>query len=302
LVFGPKPAIPSPNTLYTGTLTAVSLVYRIYHATDPEDLPGGAALPDLWLNGESLSPCPVRPVIVPEDATVWGRLDNGDWFGTPPSPSSQLPAYNPPRSSIKDPFTTPYFPNGDNYYHVTTLSRQFLYPNTSKNLFVIRFKAPTYPKTRSGEPVHADRQVRFWSICTDDPYTTNVHRCIPDDDALLDPNGYATFVISDPGSKPSDEALARFHARWLVWGALALPTDVVYDRDDIPWGIDTPVHYYNTVIYRQTRANPSFAESLANVTKRPRSEWKAAMDAYWPVLGYCTKANFETYSVGCLRR
>jgi hypothetical protein len=305
LILGERPAEPPPNTFYTGTLTTVSLSYRIYHATDPESLPGGTTnpvLPDLWLNGQFFSTCPVRPVIVPEDATVWGRLDNGDWFGTPPTPANKLTAYDPPRWNIRDPFSAHFFPNGDNYYFVATLSREFLQPNTSKELVVVRFKAPTSPRTRSGEPVYADRQVRFWSLCTDDPYTTNVHRCIPDDEALLNANGYATFVICDPGSKPSDASLAAFRARWLPWGALALPTDVVYDRRDRPWGIDTPVHYYNTLIYRQTRANPSFAESMANVVKLPRREWKAAMGPYWPASGYCSKADFETYGAGCLQR
>ncbi len=82
-----------------------------------------------------------------------------------------------------------YFSNGDNYYLGASLSREFLTPNTDKEIYVVRFKSPTLPHTRQGEAAYEDRQVRFWSLCTDDPYTTNVNRCVADSDALLDANG-----------------------------------------------------------------------------------------------------------------
>jgi hypothetical protein len=303
VVIGAKPPVPAQNTLYTGTLTTVRLAYRIYHATDPNDPAAGAVnpvLPDLFLNGQPLTSCPVQPIIQPPYATAWGRLALGDWHGTAPTPDQQLPATNPARWVIQDPDSAHYFPNGANYYMGVMLSRQFLAPYTSHNLFVVRFKAPTFPNTRAGEPVHTQRQVRFWSLCTDDPYTTNVNRCVPDDGAALDARGYATFVVSDPGSKPSDTALQTFRARWIPWGALYLPDDVVYDRGRKPWGLNTPVHFYNMLIYRQTQADPSFTQSMKAISLLPPAEQRAAMGPYWPVSGYCSKSAFETKGVNCL--
>jgi hypothetical protein len=303
LVFGAKPPVPAPNTIYAGELTSVALLYRIYHATDPVDPTGGArnpVLPDLALDGTSLTSCPTHGFVQDADSTVWGRLDNADWKGRSPGPKQRWAASDPPLWRLTDPYAAHYFPNGANYYMSATLSREFLAPATNKNLVVVRFKAPTFPATRRGEPVHVDRQVRFWSLCTDEPYTTNVNRCVPDDAALLDQDGFATFVISDPGAKPSDATLALFHANWIAWGALGAPGDVVYDREQKPWGMQTPVHYYSALLYRQTEAGPAFTQSFRAVSLLPKRRWKAAMGDYWPTGGYCSSADFNAFGFACL--
>jgi hypothetical protein len=99
MVFGPRPAQPAPNTLYTDGLSAVELLYRVYHATDPNDPAGRAGLPvlpDLALNGVPLASCAVQPFLLDPESTPWGRLDNADWIGTPPRPRGRLPATDPP--------------------------------------------------------------------------------------------------------------------------------------------------------------------------------------------------------------
>jgi hypothetical protein len=302
LVFGPQPATPAPNTIYTGTLTTVSLIYRLYHTTNPNDPAGGSTNPVdplISVGSKTLTNCPVQPIL-PANSTPWDRLDLGDWMGTLPTGSQVLTASADPAWTLVNPATAHFFPNGADYYMSTMLSRQFLAPNSSENLFVMKFKAATFPNTRAGVPVYASRQVRFWSICTDDPYTTNVNRCVPDDATVLDPDGFATFVISDPGSAPSPAALTKYYASWLAWGALDLPTDVVYDRQQKAWGINTPVQYYNSILYRQTLAAASFTQSFYNVAQLPQSEQQAAAGKYWPVSGYCSTAAFETYGAECL--
>ena len=305
VLYGSKPSNPAPNTLYTGTLTSVTLMYRIYHSTDPTDPAGGATnpvLPTILVRGQPLVSCPVQPFLEVENVTPWGRLDDADFIGSAPSPDMQIPAFDPPVWFLADPYEGHYFPNGANYYLGTILSREFLQPNTDKALFVVRLKAPTFPNTRRGEPVYADRQVHFWSMCTDDPYTTNVNRCMPDDRVVLDDAGFATFVFSDRSTKPADWLLTKFKANWIALGALKRPTDVVYDRAWRPWGIDTPVHYYNVLVYRQTLAAPSFTQSFANVIKLPQDQWVAAMGDYWPVGGYCSSAAFAAVGYACTGR
>ena len=300
---GQRPPDAPPNTLYTNNKTVVELMYRIYHATDPNDPSGHAGnpvLPDVWLNGKPLVSCEVKPFLADPDSTPWGRMDNADWSGTPPTARFRLPATDPALWEVLDPYTLHYYPNGANYYMTVQLSREFLQPRTPNSVYVVRFKAPTFPSTRRGEPPYADRQVRFWSMCTNDPYTSNVNRCIPDDDALLDADGYATFVVSDPGARPSDAALAQFKANWLVWGALQLPGDVVYDRNERAWGLDTAVHYYNKLLYRQTLANPAFTQSFAAVASLPAADWPQAMGPYWPTGGYCSTADFNAVGAACV--
>lgn len=302
VVFGVKPANPPPNTIYAGTLNYITLDYRAYHATNPNDPAAGATnpvLPQLSFNGQALINCPVQPYIQPP-TTVWDRLATSNWIGTPPTGTQILKSSVTPPWHIQSPATGHYFPNGANFYMGAQLSRQYLKPYGTNDMFVMRFLAATSPNTRAGEPVYENRQVRFWSVCTDDPYTTNVNRCIPDDGVLLDANGYATFVICDPGSAPSAAILAQYSAVWLPWGTLNLPTDVVYDRTHTAWGVNTPVQYYNTLIYRQTIANSTFTQSFQNISLLPQNQQQAAMGAYWPMGGYCTAANFQTYGYNCV--
>jgi hypothetical protein len=75
---------------------------------------------------------------------------------------------------------------------------------------------------------------------------------------------------------------------------------VVYDRQQKAWGINTPVQYYNSILYRQTLAAASFTQSFYNVAQLPQSEQQAAAGKYWPVSGYCSTAAFETYGAECL--
>jgi len=302
VMFGPQPATKAPNTIYTGFLTSVVLMYRIYHATDANDPAGGArdpVLPALFVDGAWLQTCPVRPFLKISDSTPWGRLDDGGFIGSPPGPRTRIASFDPPVWSITAPYSAHYYPNGANFYMSATLSREFISPATGRTLYLVRFRAPTFPDTRAGEPVYADRQVHFWSMCTDDPYTTNVNRCLPDDAVVLDADGFATFVFSDRSTKPSDALLQQHKANWIALGALRRSTDVVYDRAQQPWGVNTPVHYYNALLYRQTLARGSFLQSFANVYKAPLDQQQAAMGDYWPVGGYCTAESFAAQGFAC---
>jgi hypothetical protein len=302
VVFGAAPNPPAPNTIYTGALTQVRLIYRIYHATNPSDPTGGTAvLPSLTVNASVLTNCPVEPYL-PANSTPWLRLANDNWTGTLPTGNQVLSVKDPAPWIVVNPDTAHFFPNGADFYITILLSRQYLAPNTPNQVFVVRFLAPTFPNTRAGQPVYTASQVRFWSICTDDPYTTGVNRCVSDDETIINSNGYVTFVICDPGSAPPAAALTRYSAVWLPWGALASSSDVVYDRQGKAWGTNTPVFYYNQIIYRQTEASPTFTQSFQNVYPLPYAQQPGAMGNYWPVSGYCTTAAFEAQGVGCLKQ
>ncbi len=182
------------------------------------------------------------------------------------------------------------------------LSRDFILNGRFKyEMAVIHLRAPTYPDTQAGEPPYlavTERQVRYWSVCQNEPLTTSVVRCVGDNQATLK-NGYATFVISDPSRKPSDTVLAQWGAHWIAWGALQ-PGDIIYDIEGNPLGIGDPVFYNGLVLYRQTMANSSWTQSMYAVGQLERSQWKSAMGDYWPLIGYCTAAAFQVAGAGCI--
>jgi len=299
LIFGPQPPRPPANTLYAGTTLSIILIYRVYYPNDPNDLTGGAAtpvLPTLTLGGVPYSTCPPRPIITPQTATVWGRLDQIDFVGV--EPSMKIPAGDPPKWLISDTNpSTNFYPNQDNSYMSAILSRAYLTAPYNYDLAVIQMLAPTFTDTQAGVPPYAAADMRFWALCTDEVLSTGVVRCIPDDQAS-NVNGYVTFVISDPTNQPSASVLSQWGASWLPWGALE-PNDYVYNAEEQILTNANGVYYYNLVMYRQTFAASTFTQSIANISKLPVALQKAAMGAYWPTIGYCTLQTFQTSGPAC---
>ncbi len=304
LVMGPEPAEPPPNTLYTGSATAVILIYRVYYPNDylsnPDDVTGGTVspvLPTLISGGVTLPTCPPRPVITPQAATVWGTLSGNNFVGV--APPVAMPAFNPPRWLLTGTNSrTADYPNQDNNYMTAILSREYLTAPYNYDLAVIQMQAPTFTDTQAGVPPYAGADVRFWGMCTDELLSTGVVRCIPDDQAP-NVNGMVTFVISDPSKQPPASVLSQWGASWLAWGALQ-PSQYVYNaKADILTNADG-VYYYNLVMYRQTLANPAFTSSIANVSQLPLVLQQAAMGGYWPKIGYCKLQDFQTFGPACI--
>lgn len=303
VVFGRKPRQSAPNTIYTNLVPDVLLLYRIYYPTDPANLAGNTgnpALPDIYQNGALLSTCPPRPIIQPEDNSTWGRLDNADFSGV--RPATVVPASNPPAwvLSVTNPLTL-FYPSKDNSYMTALVSRDYLKAPFNFDMVVVQFKAPTFANTHGGEPpywANSTRQVRFWSVCTNEIQSTGVVRCAPDYQTPQR-NGYATIVISDPSKRPTDAVLNQFGATWLPWGAL-LPGDTVYDIFRTPLDNSSGVFYQGSVMYRQTAANPSWDQSFTAVGQLPREQWKTAMGDYWPAIGYCRLSTFNQSGAGCI--
>ena len=301
LIFRPGPLRgPASNTLYAGRTQSIILLYRIYYSNNPDDLTGGTSnpvLPTLTVAGATLTTCAPRPIISPLSSTVWGRLEQNNFAGV--APSLTLPASNPPMWFLEATSgSTNFFPSQDNSYMSAFLSRRYLSPPYRYNLAVMRMRAPTFTDTQNGIPPYANADMRFWSVCTDEPVATGVTRCISDDMAA-NVGGFVTFVISDPVAKPSDSVLNKWGAEWLAWGALA-SGDSIYDaRGNVMTNASGP-YYYNAVLYRQTVSSPAFAASITNVSALPRQQAQSAMGDYWPQLGYCALQDFETVGPACL--
>jgi len=302
LVFGATPATPAPNTIYSDGLTELGLLYRVYYSDNPKSLNGSTsspALPKLKRNGSTLSNCAPRPIVAKTE-TVNGHIDQYNFIGT--TPAQPRPASNPPGVllAVTNPLT-PFYPSADNNYMLTVISRQYFAAPYDYDMVVMRMRAPSFPNTQAGDApwlATTERQVRFWSVCENEPLTTGVARCLADAQAKpLD--GFVTVVFSDPARKPDGSTLKAWGASWLPFGAL-LDTDVVYDLSGAPLSNADGVYYYGSILYRQTLANPSWSQSMATVGQLPRSQWKAAMGDYWPTIGYCRKSDFKKLGASCI--
>jgi len=300
VVFGDKPSTPKANTLYTGDDTEVALVYRVYAPDNKKNLYGNAShpkLPKVIANGAKLTSCAPRPLL-DDSETVNGHIDQYDFTGT--VPTQTRPAFDPPRPVLtSDSDNSPFYANADNKYISIMISREFL--NSEHNMVVMRMRAPTFPDTENGEApwlAEEDRQVRFWSVCEDEPLTTGVVRCLQDHDArTLD--GFVTVVFSDPSSKPSKSTLTTWGANWLPIGAL-LDSDVVYNLDGDAMTNADGVFYYGVILYRQTLPNTAWTQSMQTVSGLPATQRKAAMGDYWPVIGYCNNQDFKHQGPACI--
>jgi hypothetical protein len=234
--------------------------------------------------------------LIPEDLTINGRLDNIDFVGTV-SPQI-LPTTLQPLWGFQ--FSTQFvpFPSRDNDYMYTFLSRRYLTAPYNFEMAVINMRAPSFPNTQAGIPPYTTADVRYWSFCQNEPLSGSVVRCVPDS-AITNPVGYATVVMSDPGNRPDDGVLARWSATWMPWGALQ-PSDFIYDNNLNLLTNANGVFWDGFLIYRQTVPSPSFTQSIRAITQLPQFQRRAAMGAYWPSIGYCTKADFDRLGPNCI--
>lgn len=293
----PAPAHPAPNTIYAGAMHEGEpnpggfVLYRVYVPDDPADPTGGAGLPDVSLDVAGATTVPFAqcrsggglpspgvnqlvagmnypaaltpPVAAPSDTNppTWQKF-----YGY----SSVAGTVSPSAANLA-PGGGGFLSNVDNEYIAAGIERKF------GDLVVFRALMPTFPDTRAGAPPWAPRQVRYWSICENETVTERYVACTADYQAVLDPTGHATFVISDPDQRPTN-ADAAHAVNWLPWGG-AYPD--------------------GRIIYRQMLAAPSFRHAIAQVSQG--EPLAPTLGAYLPAIAYCTKTQFErTGADGCL--
>ncbi len=296
---GKRPADPPPNTIYVGESSdgllnpVAPVLYRTYTADDPGDVTGGVGPPQMALElgalsvplgGCSLPPLPDLGIndliaksswpeglpgipipIVDEPDPEWNRFVNLETllFGSLPEGALKQTLIGGKGGFLS---------NTHVEYVTAAISREF------GDVFVARIKMPTSPDTRAGEPPWEEgRQLRYWSICQNEFALQRYVDCIPDQDAVLDDDGYLTLVISDPADRPAN-ADAEHGVNWLPWGGI------------YPDG---------RVIYRQMLPAPGFAEAVANIG--PGQTARDVMGPYYPQSAYCAQATFEAGGISaCL--
>jgi hypothetical protein len=249
--FGPKPAKPAPNTIYTGTGQngvpnyTGTLIYRIYIPDRLTNEFGDTAIPTVELEPTS-STGPLAPSVCgtftkPGVTGINEALANANAI---PALDAVTPApgRNPPRwrrftnlvaalgygitdSERTDPIyqalrrldldtaggSGGFLSNIHNAYVSAIVNRQL------GQVVVARFKAPTFPDTRPGVQRMPGGQLRYWSVCQNDSLTQRFVACLNDDRTVLGADGYATFVVSAPNQRPAN-ATRACGVNWLPWG------------------------------------------------------------------------------------
>jgi hypothetical protein len=283
--FSDPPAHPAPNTIYAGTGKSDGfLIYRVYVPNDPASEQGSVPLPTITLqlaDGSSelltLGQCEALPPSA--GGQVNDALNSTQYPAGAPAPAPFPTATNPPtfiraggvggKTVPQNPVTgdnsnSSFFANLDNAYLKVTLSRQF------GDVVAMRFRAPTFPDTRAGQPPTTPSDMRYWSVCMNEFATTRYTKCSADYQTLVGPDGFARFVIADPGDRPAN-ATAANGINYLGW----------------------PGAYYDGfVLYRSMVPNPDFASSVWAVA--PNATLTNQMGDYGPVAVYCSRAQIET--------
>jgi hypothetical protein len=239
------------------------LIYRIYVPTDPTSPSGSVSYPSVRVqSGHATVTEPPCATVTPRGGSaIYAAFANSDYPSFLPSQNvsgaSRIPTWFRAFGS--------QLGNKQNAYLWTTISRQY------GSVVVIHARAPSFPNNRKGQPVYGDHQLRYWSVCTYDAQGQEGYGCAADYSAAVR-HGDVTYVVSDPGSRPSN-ATARDGVTWL------------------PWGGD---QYSGQIMERNMLPSPAFAHAIQRVTPTGRtSNPRRVLGQYYPRAVYCTTARFE---------
>ena len=294
---GKKPADPAPNTLYTGEgqngapNLAGTFIYRVYVPDRFTDEAGGVGVPTATIEPASSTAAPAasrcstltKPSVTgvnellatsspPADVPVSGGTNPPTWRKFVNLLSSvAINVVGEPNPNGVDLDTLGgrggFLSNRDNEYVSTPINRNF------GKVLVTRFRAPTFADTRNGVPAMPGGQLRYWSLCENDPPTQRMVACLNDDRSVVGPDGFATYVVSTPDQRPAN-ATRECGVNWLPWG----PN---------PRGI---------LIYRHMLPDPSFTQAIHNAEADHEAE---TMGDYFPVSRYYADRAAYEQAVGC---
>jgi hypothetical protein len=264
VAFRPAPATPAPNTLYVDPATSgavATLLYRIYVPHTTADPSGDVGYPEVTTasNGQTLldqGGCATSPP--PFGSVLWEEEAQADYPAGLPKPANA--------NATKIPTWTRSFGNmlgnQQNAYLGAILSRQY------GDLVVLHTRAPSFPDTLAGVPAYAPAQLRYWSFCTYDDQGQAGFGCAADY-ASAARHGTLTYVVSDPGQRPTN-ATAAHGVAWLPWGATQTAIQLVY-RNMLP--------------------SASFRYAVQRI--QPGQSAQTIMGPYYPRAVYCSRATFE---------
>jgi hypothetical protein len=166
-----------------------------------------------------------------------------------------------------------FYANQDNQYLRAFISRKF------GDVFVMRAKAPTTPKTANGDPVWSNAgELRYWSWCSNEGFgTARVSDCVYDEQIPVDKDGFYTLVLSRVADRPRN-AITECGVAWLPMA------DV---------GDGTGEEDLTLLVMRQMLGAGAFDQALANNTSQ--ATLAEDLGPYMPRGRYSSVGAFETF-------
>lgn len=187
--------------------------------------------------------------------------------------------------SIMNQWATP-----DNEYMVAATSREH------GEVLVLRGKLPTTTKTYYGDAVVNASQLRYWSICTNEMYTSATNHCLYDEQITrFDKDGFYTMVVSTAADRPKNaiescgisylEQSPRGDGYYTV-DKNSSDYDVAKDKGHSDLGM---------LLIRNLLPAEDFKQTLQNVSTNGTE--KQILGDFAPDMTYMSKAEFEAQ--GC---
>jgi hypothetical protein len=274
---------PGPNTIYVDPQKnpVGFFTLRVYVPDKGRDVTGGVGIPQVtWQPNSEGAPAFTSPCTTTQKPSISAITEayaqqDGPETG-PPVPGRPKPEWhkftnlcqagddlffdNPYGDQIPDSGQSPcsnfgnggFLSNMDNAYVYTGLTRYY------GRALVIHGKAPTFADTYPhAKTMPSGEQLRYWSICQNDPYNQRYIGCLRDDQVKLDKDGYYTIYVSRPADRPKKAK------NWIPWGPQ-------------PWG---------TLIYRHMLPAPDFSGAIQQASYGTE---RASMGAYYPDAHYVT--------------
>ena len=297
----------APNTVHAAAAGGLhQLWYRVYVPDRGRDVRGGVPLPQPVLrlaDGRTLEGAELcKEIAVTEGAVRDVRLPEPalkKLFELPSSTTPVHPAQTPPRwnAFFNSPLSLSNILIGTPYEAVrarmdstrrggfySTIDNTYMSAYIDSRLgdtLVLRARAPSTPRTLSGETTMQPAQLRYWSLCKYRSLAdTAVDACLYDEQVALDTLGHYTILISSAANRPAN-ARAECGVTWLDWGQ---------------GGFENPQGGY--LAFRHMMPSAKFKQSLF-ATQKPGDE-QATLGEYYPASSYHSKAQFE--ALGCPAR
>jgi hypothetical protein len=154
-------------------------------------------------------------------------------------------------------------PNPDNKYMTSFLTRD------KGTMYIIRGKAPKAAIKPSDAPF-GTADLRYWSMCTNEPFSQRFVGCLYDAELPVDEDGYFTLLVSDPEVRPSNVVGAN-KMSWLPWGGTYIDSSIVYR------------HMLPSTHFKQAIQDIEYGGDAAQV-----------MGEYYPLISYCDRATIES--------
>ena len=177
--------------------------------------------------------------------------------------------------SIMNQWATP-----DNEYVLAATSREL------GKVVVLRGKLPTTTKTYNNDPVVNNSNMRYWSVCTNEMYTSATNYCLYDEQIKTDKDGFYNIVVSNEEDKPNNaiEACGNTYLQQSSRGD-------GYDKAVAGDGHSD----LGMLLVRNLLPNGDFKQTVQSV--KVSGTEKEIMGDYAPDITYMSKEDFE--SKGC---